>query len=78
MFGSLPQPAFRPCPTCGASVARDRQAEHVCEEAQRLSYELLQVRVEADRFDSELSSWLSTPAGRFAVFYAERERRLAA
>ena len=78
MFGALPQPAFMPCPTCGASVARERQDEHVCEEAQRLAYELIQVRLESDRFEGELSGWLSTPAGRFAVYYAERERRLAA
>lgn len=77
MFGSLPQPAFMPCPNCGASVARERQGEHVCDEAERASYELLQVRLEADRFDNELNRWLATPAGRFAVFYAERERRAA-
>jgi hypothetical protein len=78
MFGSLPQPAFMPCPNCGASVARARQDEHVCDEKQRRSYELLQARVEADRFDTQLTEWLETPSGRFAIFYAERERRLAA
>ena len=76
MFGSLPQPAHMPCPACGASVPRE--AEHVCDEAQRSSYQLFQARLEADRFDTELTSWLASPNGRFAVFYAERQRRHAA
>ena len=78
MFGSLPQPAFMPCPSCGASVPRGGQDEHVCDEAQRTAYEVLQVRLESDRFEAELAQWLTTPSGRFAVFYAARERRLAA
>lgn len=77
MFGSLPQPAHMPCPYCGASVARSQREEHVCIEAQRSSYRLLQARVEADRFDGELTRWLASPAGRFAVYYAERQRRAA-
>jgi hypothetical protein len=78
MFGSLPQPAFMPCPSCGASLARGSQEEHVCDEAQRTSYELLQLRIESDRFDGELTRWLASPHGRFAVYYAERDRRQAA
>jgi hypothetical protein len=78
MFGSLPQPAHMPCPDCGVSVPRGVRAEHVCDEAQRTSYELLQLRIEAERFDTELTAWLATPAGRFAIYYAERERRRAA
>jgi hypothetical protein len=39
---------------------------------------VLQVRIEADRFDRELTSWLATATGRFAVYYAERQRRRAA
>jgi hypothetical protein len=30
------------------------------------------------RFDCELTAWLASSAGRFAVFCAERERRLGA
>lgn len=78
MFGSLPQPAHMPCPECGASVPREAEAKHTCDRAQRASYELFQVRVESDRFDNELTSWLDTPRGRFAMYYAERERRRAA
>jgi hypothetical protein len=78
MFGSIPQPAFRPCAACGASVAREEQAEHVCDPEQRARYESFQVRLELERFEGELTTWLRTPAGRFATFYAERERRQAA
>ena len=78
MFGSLPQPAHMPCPDCGASVLRAAEAKHVCDEAQRTSYELFQVRLEAERFDTELTRWLASPNGRFAVFYAARQRRRAA
>jgi hypothetical protein len=67
-----------PCPNCGASVPRSRQHEHVCNEGQRASYELFQIRTEADRFDGELRRWLETPRGRFALYYVERERRRAA
>jgi hypothetical protein len=77
MFG-IPQPTHLPCPACGASVPRGAHGEHVCDEAQRASFELFQVRVEADRFDAELATWLGSPHGRFSVFYAERERRRAA
>lgn len=78
MFGALPQPTHMPCPDCGASVRRGGTEQHVCDETQRKTYELFQARLEADRFDSELTTWLDTPSGRFAVFYAERERRRAA
>lgn len=77
VFGSPPQPAFMPCPDCGASVARDEQETHVCDPDQRARYESFQVRLEVERFDSELTGWLRSAAGRFAIFYAERQRRLA-
>ena len=77
MFGSLPQPAHLPCPSCGASVPRAELNGHVCDESRRTRYERFRVRVEAERFDAELSTWLETPAGRFEVFYAERQRPAA-
>jgi hypothetical protein len=77
MFGSLPQPAFMPCPACGASVAREQTEQHVCDPEQRTRYESFRALLEVERFDGELTSWLRTPAGRFAIFYAARERRAA-
>src|SRR4029450_11379646 len=35
------------------------------------------LRAQVARFDAELTTWLSTPAGRFEVFYAERARLAA-
>jgi hypothetical protein len=49
----------------------------VCDDEQRIRYERFQVRVEAERFDKELSKWLESLAGKFAVYYAERQRRAA-
>jgi hypothetical protein len=75
MFGSLPQPAYLPCPECGASLALGELAEHACDEAQRIRYELFQIRCETERFDDELAAWLRTKHGRFEVFYAARARK---
>jgi hypothetical protein len=58
-------------------VPRDELDGHVCDDEQRMRYERFQVRVEAERFDNELSTWLESLAGRFAVYYAERQRRAA-
>jgi hypothetical protein len=74
MFDSPPQPTHLPCPSCGASVSHDEAASHVCDEEQRLRYELFRVRLEVERFDGQLKGWLASAAGRFEVFYAERER----
>lgn len=35
-------------------------------------------RDEFRTFEAELASWLASPEGRFAQYYAERERLLAA
>jgi hypothetical protein len=74
MFGSLPQPAHMPCPECGASIPRGQHSEHACDEAQRIRYELFQLREEVERFESDFGAWLKTDAGRFEVFYAAHRR----
>lgn len=55
-----------PCPSCGASVARGDGA-HVCDDERRLAFELFGL-------DGEVGEWLTTPAGRFEQYYAERTR----
>jgi hypothetical protein len=77
MSGQVPQPAFVPCSGCGASVPTDGHEQHVCDPDQRSRYEAFRVRLEIERFDGELKSWLGTAEGRFAMFYAARERRAA-
>lgn len=69
---------WQPCPDCGASAPQNELDGHVCDEGQRVRYELFKIRLEVDRFDRELTGWLATAEGRFAFFYADRERRLAA
>jgi hypothetical protein len=64
-----------PCDRCGASVRRDLNAEHVCDDERRHSYDLFAVREEVGLFDDQLSAWLDSPAGRFAQHEAARRRR---
>ena len=74
MFGAYPEAAHLPCPDCGASLARDAGGEHVCDEERRLNYALFQLREEIAAFDEQLSAWLSSARGRFAIWLAERDR----
>jgi hypothetical protein len=71
----FPQPRFMPCTECGASVPRSQANGHVCESERKLDYELFQLRHELDAFEAELTRFLVSPSGRFALWYAERERR---
>ena len=74
MFG-LPQPQHMPCDDCGASVARAEAGGHVCDRERWLDYQVFQHREELDAFDAVLSVYYASPAGQFAAWYAEQERR---
>jgi hypothetical protein len=74
MFGFL-EPSHMPCDECGASVARGEREQHTCEPAQKLEFELHQLRTEITEFDAQLSAYLRSPHGRFEVFYAATRRR---
>jgi len=76
VFGSIPQPAYMPCEECGASVPVGERDEHVCSERRRLEYRLFQLRAELAVFEGQSAEYLESPQGRFALWYAERERRL--
>ena len=79
MFAFFTEHDYLPCELCGASLTPAERSTHVCEEQRRLRYELLQLlREDVDRFDAELAEYLRSPEGRFAVYYAARERRLRA
>jgi hypothetical protein len=71
----FPYPQHLPCPSCGESVTRGADAEHVCDLERRLDYIMLAVRDEVDGLEDEIHAWLKSPVGRFAVWLAERERR---
>ena len=74
MFG-LVQPQYRPCGECGASVPVSEEDTHECDRQRWLDYQMFQHRGGVAQLEVELGVWLETPHGRFAVFYAERQRR---
>ena len=74
MFGFV-QPQYRPCGECGASVPVSEEDTHECDRQRWLDYQMVQHRAGVAQLEVELGVWLETPHGRFAVFYAERQRR---
>jgi hypothetical protein len=76
MFG-FPPPSSLPCPECGAPIAMDGEG-HDCDEERKRWYQLFLVNGEIQELEDELRAYLSSPQGRFELFYAERERLLQA
>jgi len=74
MFGSFLQPQYMPCPESGASVLTAEMDEHVCSHERRLDYRMFQLRAEIASFELQLAAYFASPAGRFAEYYAERQR----
>ena len=72
---SLPSPRHMPCEHCGASVAREAEAAHECDDDRRLEFRVFALRDEIESFDGEWTAWLRSPHGLFELFYAERTRR---
>ena len=70
----LPQPRYMPCPDCGAAVERSERADHVCDRARLLDFQMFQVRDELAKLDAELGAYFDSPRGRFELWFAERER----
>jgi hypothetical protein len=65
---------YRPCPYCGVPVNQAQDEQHECDPERRVDWELFVMRDEVQAFDRDLVDWLGTPAGRFEVWYAERQR----
>ena len=74
MFAYFPQAQFQPCPDCGAPVDEEQADVHHCDPGRFVEYQMLLLRPGLVRFEDELAAWLLTPHGRFASFYAARER----
>lgn len=72
MFPGSPQ--HLPCPECGASVPHPQLSSHVCDWERWLDYQVLSRREELGRFEEDLGAYLSSPKGRFELWYAERDR----
>jgi hypothetical protein len=66
-----------PCPDCGASLAHEERADHVCERERWLDYQVFQHREELAVYDTQLSAYLDSPQGRFELWYAARLRTQA-
>jgi hypothetical protein len=73
VFGSR----YMPCPDCGASLADDERANHLCEHERWLDYQVFQHREELASCDTQLSVYLASPQGRFELWYAARLRTQA-
>lgn len=63
-----------PCESCGASLAVAAEDEHVCDWGRWLDYQVFQARGDVD---GDIADFLSSPRGRFELWYAERQRRRA-
>jgi len=74
MASALPSPDHLPCPDCGALVPSDADQLHICDDQQRLEYQLHELKAEMDRFSEDFGDWLNTPEGRLQQWIAERER----
>jgi hypothetical protein len=74
VFGAFPQPRHMPCKECGASIERAAAGGHECDLERLLDFRLVQLSGEIEAFDEQLSAWLASARGRFAVWLAERGR----
>jgi hypothetical protein len=69
-----PQSQYIPCALCGAPVPVEEEADHRCERQRYVEYQLALLRPQIAAFELQLNEWLRTPQGRFAMYYAARQR----
>jgi hypothetical protein len=74
MFAFFAHSRYMPCPNCGASLAGEERDEHTCDRERRLDYQLFQLRGEIACFDTDLATYLDSPAGKFEAWYAQNRR----
>jgi hypothetical protein len=67
---------YTSCPDCGTSVGLDvlETDRHRCDARHRDEHVLRLVLAEVDLFEADLRTWLETPQGRFAAYYARTRR----
>jgi hypothetical protein len=58
-------------------VPRVDESGHVCDDEQRVEYQLQRLRAHIDAFEHDFATYLDTPRGRFEAWYAQRVRRAA-
>jgi hypothetical protein len=59
-------------------VLAEEETSHQCERQRYVEYQMLLLRLQIGAFEHQFSDWLRTPEGRFASFYAARQRLVAA
>jgi hypothetical protein len=59
-------------------VLLEEEISHQCERQRYVEYQMLLLRLQIAAFEQQLTDWLRTPQGRFATYYAARERSIAA
>jgi hypothetical protein len=62
------------CCGCGVALGRTDVLEHVCEAEQRVRFQLFLLQEGIASLERDVSAYLSSTAGRFELWYAERER----
>jgi hypothetical protein len=62
------------CCGCGVALAQTDMFEHVCDEDQRVRFQLFLLEEGIASLERDVSAYLSSTAGRFELWYAERER----
>ena len=75
MFSYFTDHEYMPCERCGMSLSQADRQTHICDSQRRARFEAFQMQHELAEFDRELTAFLRSPAGRFAVYCAERDRR---
>jgi hypothetical protein len=56
----------------------DDTTVHECQRERYVEYQMLLLRLQISAFEQQYHDWLRTPQGRFAAYYAARQRLIAA
>jgi len=56
----------------------DEETTHQCERQRYVEYQMLLLRLQISAFEQQFHDWLRTPQGRFASYYAARQRLIVA
>jgi hypothetical protein len=62
------------CHECGIAVAETAAVEHVCDPDRRVAFQLHLHRDGIARLERDVRAYMASAAGRFELWYAERER----
>jgi hypothetical protein len=63
---------YQVCRGCGVAVQRRALKDHVCDPERYAERQASALHWDRGGFEDALRSWLQTPRGRFAQFYAGR------